>query len=227
MRSGSLTLERMFHTSVDIVWQALTDKEQMKEWYFDLNEFKCEIGFEFQFYGQGHKGNQYLHLCKITDIVTGRKLTYSWRYQGYEGISYVTFELFAEGHKTRLKLTHEGIETFPANDPDFARESFAEGWTYIVNTALTHFVEAPLEERSRSVTIHSPDTLWTRQFLNLIFDYTISLCSFIENLQFGLNSCPYSNLKINANRNRGRYRLQNECARKHFQTLSVKNTSSG
>ena len=53
-----------------------------------------------------------LHLSRLFfDVVDGKKLTYSWRYDGYPGNSFVTFELFGEGQKTRLKLTHEGIET--------------------------------------------------------------------------------------------------------------------
>lgn len=56
----------------------------------------------------------------------------------------MTFELFEEGDKTRLKLTHEGLETFPADKPDFARESFAAGWTQIVGSSLKEFVEKQL-----------------------------------------------------------------------------------
>ena len=74
-------------------------------------------------------------------MVKNKKLKHSWRYDGYEGNSFVTFELFDEGDKTRLKLTHEGLETFPANNPDFAKENFAEGWTYIIGKSLPEFVE--------------------------------------------------------------------------------------
>ncbi len=59
----------------------------------------------------------------------------------YQGNSTVTFELFEEGDKTRLKLTHEGLETFPEHKKDFAKESFTEGWTYITGTSLKAFVE--------------------------------------------------------------------------------------
>ena len=48
----------------------------MKQWYFDLSEFKPEPGFEFQFYGEGHKGEKYLHLCKVTDVVPEKRLRY-------------------------------------------------------------------------------------------------------------------------------------------------------
>jgi len=112
----------------------------MKQWYFDLAEFRPEVGFEFQFTG-GTEEHSYLHLCRITEVVPGRKLTYSWRYEGYAGNSFVTFELFAEGDKTRLKLTHAGLETFPASNPDLRRENFEAGWTQIIGTNLKNYLE--------------------------------------------------------------------------------------
>ncbi len=111
-----------------------------RTWYFDIAEFKPEVGFEFQFEG-GKDDKCYLHLCKITEVIPRKKLQYSWQYDGYEGNSFVTFELFAEGNKTRLKLTHEGLETFPISNPDFAKENFVEGWTYLIGTSLKEFAE--------------------------------------------------------------------------------------
>ncbi|TAL46485.1 MAG: hypothetical protein EPN92_06135 [Chitinophagaceae bacterium] len=141
MNNEPFVIERVYNAPVAKVWKAITDKEEMKQWYFDLSEFKPVVGFEFQFYGQGHNGENYLHQCKITDVIPEKKLRYSWRYEGYEGNSFVTFELSEEGDKTKLRLTHEGLETFPKDNPDFAKESFAGGWTYLVGTSLPGFVE--------------------------------------------------------------------------------------
>ena len=58
-----------------------------------------------------------------------------------KGYSVVTFELFPEGDATRLKLTHEGIESFRENGPDFAKESFMQGWTELIGTLLKNFIE--------------------------------------------------------------------------------------
>ena len=58
-----------------------------------------------------------------------------------QGNSFVTFELFVEGSKTRLKLTHEGLDTFPKSNPDLAKENFVEGWTSIIGTSLKKFLE--------------------------------------------------------------------------------------
>jgi uncharacterized protein YndB with AHSA1/START domain len=142
MNTQPFVIERTYNAPVNKVWKAITDKDEMKQWYFDLAEFKPEVGFEFQFYGQGKEGEQYLHLCKITEVIKEKKLQYSWRYDGYEGISFVTFELFAEGNSTRVKLTHEGLETFPSTANNaFAKENFAEGWTHIIGVSLAGFVE--------------------------------------------------------------------------------------
>jgi uncharacterized protein YndB with AHSA1/START domain len=141
MKNEPFVIERTYLAPVEKVWQAITEKEKMKQWYFDIKEFKPTIGFEFQFLG-GSDEKKYLHLCKITEVHVGNKLAYSWRYDGYEGMSYVTFGLTAEGNSTKVKLTHEGLETFPAHNPDFAKERFAEGWTFIIGTALKEFVEA-------------------------------------------------------------------------------------
>ena len=122
------------------VWSAITDKNEMKQWYFDFEEFKPEGGFEFQFYG-GTEEKQYLHLCKVTEVSVGKKIAYSWKYDGYEGISFVTFELFPEGDKTKLRLTHSGVESFPSDIPDLARENFVEGWNHFIGTSIREYLE--------------------------------------------------------------------------------------
>lgn len=134
------TIERIFNAPVSDVWAALTQKELMKEWYFDLAEFKPEVGFKFEFTGGPTPERQYLHVCEILEVIPEKKLKHSWSYDGYEGNSILTFELFAEGDKTKLVLTHEGLETFPSSNPDFALSNFAEGWTYIIHTSLENFL---------------------------------------------------------------------------------------
>ena len=137
--SDAVVIERTFNAPVAKVWNALTDVDQMRQWYFDLKEFKAEVGFEFEFVVE-HEGSRYHHLCKVTEVIPQKKIAYAWRYKGEPGNSLVTFELSAEGDKTRLKLTHSGIETFPKT-PAYARKNFEAGWTAIIGTELKKFVE--------------------------------------------------------------------------------------
>ena len=135
-----VVVERTLNAPIAKVWSALTDVDQMRQWYFDLKEFRPEVGFEFEFVVE-HEGNRYHHLCKITEVVAQKKIAYTWRYKGEPGDSLVTFELFPEDGKTRLKVTHTGIETFPKT-PAYAWKKFEAGWTAIIGAELKQFVEA-------------------------------------------------------------------------------------
>jgi uncharacterized protein YndB with AHSA1/START domain len=133
-------VERTFNAPIDRVWAALTEVDQMRRWYFDLKEFRAQVGFEFKFTVE-HEGTKYSHLCKVTEVIPQKRIAYTWRYEDQEGNSLVTFELFAEGGKTRLKLTHSGLSTFP-KVPAYAPKNFLEGWTGIIGTQLKKYLES-------------------------------------------------------------------------------------
>jgi uncharacterized protein YndB with AHSA1/START domain len=139
MSTQPFVIERVYAAPVQKVWEAITVNEKMKQWYFDLADFKPEVGFEFEFTG-GDEKQQFLHLCRVTKVIDGKLIAYTWRYDGYEGESEVTWELFPEGEGTRLKLTHSGLETFPKLD-SFKKENFAMGWTHITGISLKEFLE--------------------------------------------------------------------------------------
>src|ERR1700753_3389759 len=90
-----LVVERTINAPVAKVWQPRTTLEQSHRWFFELKEFKPEVGFAFQF-TVTHEGYTYAHHCQVTAVVPQKKLSYTWRYEGHEGDSLVTFELFAE-----------------------------------------------------------------------------------------------------------------------------------
>jgi uncharacterized protein YndB with AHSA1/START domain len=133
------TIERVFDAPVALVWRAITTPEDMSRWYFDMRNFKPEVGCEFSFVVE-HEGNVHDHRCKITEVIPQKKIAYTWRYHGHDGNSLVAFELFDEGVKTKLKLTHEGLETFPKL-PAYALKNFEQGWTQLIGTSLKDFVE--------------------------------------------------------------------------------------
>jgi uncharacterized protein YndB with AHSA1/START domain len=68
MQAVPFTIERVFDAAVNVLWKAMTDKDEMKQWYFDLKEFKAEPGFRFSFTG-GKDDRQYLHLCEVIDVI--------------------------------------------------------------------------------------------------------------------------------------------------------------
>ena len=66
MPAKILSIERVFKVSRKELWLALTEKELLKQWYFDLPEFKAAVGFVFEFTGGPSPEKQYQHRCEIT-----------------------------------------------------------------------------------------------------------------------------------------------------------------
>lgn len=144
MSAQPLVKEVVINAPVEKVWKAITDHNEMKNWYFDIPDFKPEVGFKFHFYGED-QGVKFLHLCEVKEVIPNKKLSYSWTYEVYPGESLVTFELQPDGIKTKLTLTHEGLETFPADNKSFARTSFELGWNEIIGKNLKNYVEGNKE----------------------------------------------------------------------------------
>ena len=138
MESKPLIIEQEFDASIELVWRAITERDLMEKWYFNISDFKPEVGFKFQFEG-GEEHKRYVHLCEVLEVFPQKKLRYSWKYEGYTGLSFVTFELFPMGKKTKVKLIHEGLETF--TNPDFIRDNFAGGWNYLMHKSLKEFLD--------------------------------------------------------------------------------------
>jgi uncharacterized protein YndB with AHSA1/START domain len=135
--STPFVIEQVYEAPIEKVWRALTETDAMKAWYFpQLQQFEPVVGFRFAF---AHDGSPYQKEWVVTAVETGRKLAHSWTYRNYPGSSEVTFELRGEGVGTRLRLTHTGLESFPA-DPHFARRRFADGWAQLVGRNLKDYL---------------------------------------------------------------------------------------
>jgi uncharacterized protein YndB with AHSA1/START domain len=129
-----IVIERTLNVPADVVWNAFTDPSRIKQWYIPTLEFfKPEVGFETQF-SVYYQEKDFHHLLKVTEAIPGRKISYTWNYSNFAGNSLVTFELFALGKQTRLKLIHQGLESFlPGSNPDLAKSNFSAGWTAIAS----------------------------------------------------------------------------------------------
>jgi hypothetical protein len=54
----------------------------------------------------------------------------------------LTFEIISEEDgNSKLKLSHTGFETFPADNPDLKVANFIEGWTHILGTSLKNYLK--------------------------------------------------------------------------------------
>ena len=135
-----LVVERVFDAPVERVWDALTNKEEIDQWFMAIDDFKPREDYEFTLVAE-HENKRHIHLCRVTEVVERERLSYSFRFKGTSGVTYVTWELFREGSRTRLRLTHRGLETIAHAGPDYSRQNFAEGWVYFIDSALRAFLQ--------------------------------------------------------------------------------------
>jgi len=136
-----IIVEESFHLSPEQIWQVITDKGQMKQWYFDIPDFELKVNSTFNFYEPGD-AKRFHHRCTIKEIVPNRKLQYTWTHPSHsKGESLLTWEILPLGRYTLVKLTHSGIENFADAGDDFARENYKVGWQEIVDKSLREFLK--------------------------------------------------------------------------------------
>lgn len=137
----NVIVKEKVNAPVEKVWNALTDKVQMKEWYFDIPDFAPELHTEFSFYG-GSQDDKYHHHCEILEVAPQQKLKHTWTYPEIsKEKTLVKWELEKDGDGTVVTLTHKGLENFDHLGKDFSHQSFENGWSEIVGKSLKSFVE--------------------------------------------------------------------------------------
>ena len=141
MEEKAIVIEQTFDASVERVWMAITNVDEMKQWFFsNIESFDPVIGFETRFVIQV-EDRIYPHVWKLTEVEPLQKITYDWSYEGYTGRSIVVFELFKVGENTKLKLTSNTVEKYPDHIPEFSRESGVEGWNYFITKSLKAYLD--------------------------------------------------------------------------------------
>jgi len=136
-----ITVQYKINIPVEKVWNALTDKNEMKSWYFDIPDFTLEEGKEFNFYEPGEE-KKYHHQCRILEIIPNKKLKHTWSYPELsDAVTTVTWELEKEDIGTLVTLTHDDLEGFNGLDENFSLKNFTEGWNGIIGKNLKEYLE--------------------------------------------------------------------------------------
>ncbi|UTX50021.1 SRPBCC domain-containing protein [Chryseobacterium sp. MA9] len=139
--STPITVQYTINAPAEKIWKALTDKNEMKSWYFDIQDFALEIGKEFNFFEPGGE-NKYHHQGEILEIIPNQKLKHTWSYPDFSALkTIVIWELLPEDGQTLVKLTHENIENFKDLGDGFSRDNFTQGWNTILGQSLKEYVE--------------------------------------------------------------------------------------
>ncbi|TDT46629.1 uncharacterized protein YndB with AHSA1/START domain [Maribacter spongiicola] len=136
-----IIIEQLFNASIEQVWKALTNLEQMRQWYFDvIPDFKPKVSFQTSFLIT-NEGRNFTHNWIVTEVIPQSKISYQWKFDEYPGESISTFNLSKEEHQTLLTVTSEVLKEFPTDIPEFKRESGVAGWEYLIQESLSEFLE--------------------------------------------------------------------------------------
>lgn len=136
-----ILIEKSFKISIERVWNAITNLDEMKLWFFEnIDSFKPEVGSKSRFVVLSGE-RIFTHLWEVTEVIDLRKITYNWKYAEYSGDSFATFELSEKESNTKLKLIVNVIEDFDNRIPEFKRESCIGGWNYFINKKLKEYLE--------------------------------------------------------------------------------------
>lgn len=140
MDTSPIIVEANFTCTAQKLWESITNREEMIAWFFEnIPEFEARVGFSTQFVVNAGE-RDFTHNWKITEVVPGKKIVYDWSYTEYQGTGKVTFEISELESGSHLKLTNEGLHTFPADIPEFQRESCQGGWNYFIGERLTDYL---------------------------------------------------------------------------------------
>ena len=137
----NVVIKQRVNAPVEKVWNALTDKAQMKEWYFDIPDFELGVHKEFNFYEPGEE-KKFHHHGQILEVIPQEKFKHTWSYPEFsKDKSIVKWRLEEDQDGTVVTLTHKGLEYFDHLGSDFQKESFESGWSTLISENLKKYVE--------------------------------------------------------------------------------------
>lgn len=171
-------VEILFDASKLQVWEALTNSEIMKVWYFDISNFKLAVGSEFSFYESDKK--EYLHEGEILKVEQNKVLQHTWKHpQQSKGSSIVTWEIEEiEKNKVKVSLSHEGLQAFADAGPNFASANYEMGWNAIVKTNLRNYLYGIKKIVFEQEIKASVETVWNKMWDKKSYtDWTTPFCA--------------------------------------------------
>lgn len=76
-----LQLKEIFNATGENLWNALTDLNLMKQWYFkEINFFEPKIGSK-TFFSIEYEGKKFIHKWYVFEVIPKEKIAYHWQYE--------------------------------------------------------------------------------------------------------------------------------------------------
>jgi len=103
----NIQLKRFYPHPPALVWKAITTASLMKRWMQMDNNFKPEVGHEFELHDISGNWDGTLY-CKVILVDEPSQLAYEFKGGVMKNKTVVTITLIPENNGTHLKLEHTG-----------------------------------------------------------------------------------------------------------------------
>jgi uncharacterized protein YndB with AHSA1/START domain len=95
---------------VDKVWEALSEPQQLAEWYMRPEGFQATVGTKFRLYAKPNPFFKGLAYCEVLAVERPHRIVWSQSEQETGRPTFtLTWTLTPEGNGTRLQLLQDGL----------------------------------------------------------------------------------------------------------------------
>ncbi len=128
-----LKKEQQINHPINLVWNAITKAEEISSWFIQA-EFKAEVGYKYTF---THEKTTITG--KVLEANPVHKLVYTWKVNGTDVDTVVSWNLSENENGTLIQLEHSGISKYPGESAVKMFESFSGGWDHCM-TELENYL---------------------------------------------------------------------------------------
>lgn len=114
------------------IWNALTDRGELENWWSEDVILEPKVGGNFKEPWEDDEGQRQLASGKVTALKKEKLITFTWKEKSWptKAQTLCTFTIEDSGSERILSLRHEGWETLPEDQRKKIMKDFKVGWTY-------------------------------------------------------------------------------------------------
>lgn len=157
----SIKSEMDYEVPLRDLWEAITNSENFKKWYFEIPHFSLVPDDTFEFYD---RSKTHKHRCTIISCENEKKLVHTWELPDESNaITTVEWSVKKIDHEhSKLTVTHSGIEGFKDGGESLSEAKLQEGWDRIVHVYLRNYLYL-IEKLRFSININaSKKVVWKK-----------------------------------------------------------------
>lgn len=118
--------------TVEEIWRALTDSDELENWWGDNVLLEPKVGGKFSEPWEDDDRNKQLASGKVLAVKPKKEITFTWKEQDWskEARTECTLKIEDKGMVRLISVMHQGWETLPAEQQKQMIKDFKIGWNY-------------------------------------------------------------------------------------------------